>query len=283
MSFNDKDNEKRMVGGTGFEVKLAFPVNGKEIIIAENMRAEDGLFYRIYQYEDHGVLSEYSRGKGSDDYLEILREFTARIDKEVSAIRSERDALNLPCELFLSNRCYPHSYSESLEGKVVAIKAEVFSPEYRCGDNQLVYVTGGHGAQADSRGSAVFCYHLNNGRHTRFERQDVLGVVKELPEWAKESLARIQGDMDKPTGRKDYAGSYLITERIEAGQKVFVLGYNEKAVAPYGTWQGYADRRGNFNHGHYYSSYEEAKTDLGERAANEQERLSSKQRNYNTR
>jgi len=51
------------------------------------------------------------------------------------------------------------------------------------------------GANANARGSAVFCYHLNNGKHTRFERHEVLGVVKELPDWAKERLAAVKSQM----------------------------------------------------------------------------------------
>ena len=88
--------------------------------------------------------------------------------------------MNLPSDLFTAEDCYPHKYEESIDEKVVAIKPEVFAPEYQRGDCQLVLVNGGSGAIANPRGNAVYCWHLSSGKHTRFERYDVLGVVKEL-------------------------------------------------------------------------------------------------------
>jgi len=43
-------------------------------------------------------------------------------------------------------------------------------------------------------GNAVFCYNLATKEHTRWERYDLLGVLKkdEMPEWAKEGLAEIK-------------------------------------------------------------------------------------------
>ena len=114
---------------------------------------------------------------------------------------------------------------------------------------------------------------LNTGEHTRFERYDVLGVVKEVPEWAQKRLERILAEIEKPAETKEYAGSYEIIDRIEVGQKVFALGHCEKAVNPYGTWQGYKNRHGDFDLGHYHNTHEEAMADLRDRAAKEQARL----------
>ena len=58
-------------------------------------------------------------------------------------------------------------------------------------DRQLFLVTGGFGASANARGSAVFCKNLYDGKNTRYERMDVLGEVKpeRMPDWAKEKAA----------------------------------------------------------------------------------------------
>ena len=55
----------------------------------------------------------------------------------------------------------------------------------------VYYVTGGFGASANARGSAVFCKNLYDGKNTRYERMDVLGEVKpeRMPDWAKEKAA----------------------------------------------------------------------------------------------
>ena len=268
-----EQNEKRMVSNTGYEVRQSMQIGGKEILLAENMKAEDGQIYLVANYKEHGIIAEYSQAITSDDYLEAVQDFTGRISGEAETIRAEQNALGLPKDLFTAEHCHPHDYSENIEGKVIAIKSSVFSPEYRRGDNQLVLVSGGSGAHANSRGSAVYCYHLNNGEHTRFERRQVLGVVRELPDWAKECLARIQNEIQKPTAEKEYAGRYEITERIEVGQKVLALGHNEKAAQPYGTWEGRKESKSSFDYGHYFSTYEDAKADLQDRAAKEQQYL----------
>jgi len=278
----DDNNEKRMISDTGYEVRQAFCIGGKELLLAENQDAENGQFYLVCTYIDHGIIGEYKQAMTSDDYLEVVRNFSERISKETAEIEAERGAQNLPVDLFTAEDCYPHSYSESIEGKVVAIRPSVLSPEYRRGDMQLVLVSRGNGAGADPMGSAVYCYHLNSGVHTRFERNEVLGIVKELPDWANESLARLQGELDKPLEEKQYAGNYEIIERIEAGQKVFALGYSEKAVLPYGTWQGSKHCEG-FDWGHYFDSHEAAKDDLHDRAAAEQERAARTQRSSEAR
>jgi hypothetical protein len=200
--------EKRMIGDTGYEVKQAFRINGKEVLLAENMNAENNMFYLVCDYREHGIIAEYSPGVASDDYLEALQEFTEHIGKEAASVQAERDMLNLPSDLFTTEHCYPRDYGESIDGKIVAIRADVFSPEYRSGDYQLVLVDGGNGARANPNGNAVYCYHLNTGKHTRFERHEVLGVVKPeaMPEWTKESLARLMSEKDKPAEEREFAG-----------------------------------------------------------------------------
>lgn len=273
-------NETRMISNTGYEVRHSMRIGGKEILLAENAKAEDGMNYLISNYREHGILGEYYQVIKCDDYLEAVQDFAGRINAEAEAIRAEQNALNLPSELFTAEHCYPHSREESIVGKIVAIKAGVFSPEYRRGYMQLIYVTGGHGANAGAMGSAVYCYQLNTGEHTRFERYDVLGEVKPecMPDWAKESLARIKSEIEKPAETKEFAGNYEITERMEVGKKVFALGYCEKAASPYGTWQGRADSENSFDVGHYFNDYESAKNDLQDRAAKEKQRTDSHKR-----
>lgn len=268
-------SQKRMIGGSGFEVIHSFPINGIEIILAENMKSEDSMFYRIYVYKDNGIVGEYSNCTASDDYLEILREFAGRVNEETVKIQTERDSLNLPTELFTADDCLQHDYGKSIEDMVIAVKAGSLSPEHRRGDNQLVLVTGGNGSKANARGSAVFCIFLNTGTHIRFERRDILGVVKQLPEWAKQRLSVIQTEKEssKKTPYEKVAG-YLLTEQIRVGKMLFVLGENPDAVSPFVTWQK-REGRGGYDLGHYFSSREKAKLDLQIRADNEREILCS--------
>ena len=224
--------EKRMISDTGYEVKHSIHIGDCEVVVAENMKAPDGNFYFIADYIDHGLLAEYTRCNASHDYLEIMQEFVNRLEGQIEAVRQRIGNESFDAKPITAEECYPNDYNQSIDGKVVAIKAEVLRPEYRRGDRQLVLVDGGNGASANSRGNAVFCYHLNNGTHTRFERYDVLGEIKVLPEWAKEKFARLQAEKGKRNTEKRFVGNYEITESIEVGSKVFVMGYNPKAAQP---------------------------------------------------
>jgi hypothetical protein len=278
-----ENKEKRMISDSGYEVRQAFRIGGKEVLLGERRNDDGNMNYIVCDYKEQGIFAEYSNALGDDDYLEAVTEFTGRIGAEAERIKAERNARGLPRDLFTAEHCDRNDYAQSIEGKVVAIRTEVFSPEYQSGDNQLVYVVRGNGAIANPRGNAVYCYHLNTGEHTRFERYDVQGVVKELPDWAKESLARIQAQMDKPAETKEFAGNYEIIERMEVGQKVYALGFCERAVNPYGTWEGRKNSAGNFDYGHYFNDHDTAKTDMHDRAAKEQVRLDAKKRSDGAR
>ena len=194
---------------TDYEVKHAIRVGDKEILFAEDKKAENGMCFFVGDYsEKGGIIGEYTDCQVSDDYLEAMQEFTGRVSQQIEATRNAIKEIGLPHELFTAEHCFKNDYSQSIEGKVVAIKADTFRPEYRRGDVQLVLVKSGNGAKENPNGRAVYCYHLNNGKHTRFERYEVLGEVKELPAWAVERLAAVKAQIENdrknpPKSRED--------------------------------------------------------------------------------
>ena len=68
------------------------------------------------------------------------------------------------------------------------------SNEKRMAGDDKMLCTGGFGAYPHSRGSAVFCTEVYSGRESRFERIDVLGVLKseDQPKWVKHYLLVLQ-------------------------------------------------------------------------------------------
>ena len=192
-----KDEQRsRMVSDTGYEIKHAIHVGDKEILFAVDERAADGMAYFVGNYTQNEIIGEYSGCQVCDDFLEAMEEFTGRVNQQIEAVREEVKEVDLPTNIFSPEYCFPNDYTQSIDGKIVAIKAEVLRPEYRRGDVQLVLVDGGFGANANARGRTVSCYHLNTGQHTRFERSDVLGEVKPecLPQWAKDNATAILAD-----------------------------------------------------------------------------------------
>lgn len=138
----------------------------------------------------------------SDNFIEIAEIYNNRLKEQISQVKIEWEQIKVPTDIITAGMCYPLDYKKDINGKVVAIKADTLRPEYRRADKMLVLVTGGFGASANSRGNAVFTTNLYTGEHSRFERYDIQGEVKDLPDWAKQRLKEIQSEKALPTKAK---------------------------------------------------------------------------------
>jgi hypothetical protein len=187
------DNEKRMVDS--YEVKNAIHIGDKEIVFGVDETKSDYPYIvcDCTRQEPLG-FEQFFNAEGSTDYLEMMGVFTARISVQIEAVKEERAKIEIPSEPITAEQCEPNDYGKSIENKVVAIRAACLWPEYRTADNQLVLATGGFGTHANSRGRAVYTVNLYYGKESRWNREDILGIVKpeHMPEWAKEKLKQIQ-------------------------------------------------------------------------------------------
>lgn len=275
----EAEQSRRMVADTGYEVRQSIQIGNREILMTENLKAEDGNFYMKAEYTQNGLIGQYSQVLVGSDYLEIMREFTKSLHGQIEKVASEIGKAAYQPEPITAKECHPNDYGQSLVGKVVAIKAEALRPEYRRGDMQLVLVDGGNGANANARGNAVFCTHLNDGSRTRFERYDVQGEIKELPAWAATRLDAINAEREAAkqpppeSAPQEKVAGYAISERVKVGKKTFVLAENPKAVSPFVTWQQLEGRSG-YDLGHYFSDRDKALADLHTRADRERESTS---------
>lgn len=200
----EAEQHRRMVGETSYEVRHAIHVGDKEIVFAEDKNAENGMCWFVGNYTCNQLFGQYANCQVSDDFLEIMQEFTDRVNTQLKAMKGEISRSRMLHEVFTAEHCYPNDYSQNIDGKVVAIEADVLRPEYRRGEVQLLLIDGGNGARANAHGRSVFGYHLNNGERTRFERYDVQGEVRPeyLPDWAKEKAAAIQAEKASPPQKK---------------------------------------------------------------------------------
>ena len=80
-----KQTEKRMIGDTGYEVRQVVRVGIKEIALAENLNAKDGMFYLVCDCISMGLVERYDHGLACDDYLEAMQIFLERVQHEVSS------------------------------------------------------------------------------------------------------------------------------------------------------------------------------------------------------
>lgn len=102
-----------------------------------------------------------------------------------------------------ANGCTPISSDDDLNGKVVVIRPDILRREYRRATNQVMLCDGGFGASPNSRGSACYCVNLYTGKTSRFERRDILGVLKDdqIPKWAQHGLKYHQAERQRKAQR----------------------------------------------------------------------------------
>lgn len=194
------NEEKRKIGE--YTVLSAVNVGEKEIILASNEQSTDGEKYLCGFVERNDLFELCSECMVSDDYIEIVHLFGSRVANEAELFREQVEKLDIPVAVITEADCIPDHYTKDINGKIIAIDPKVLKPEFRRADRQLYLVTGGFGASANSRGSAVFCTNLHTGESTRYERMDIMGEVKPdcMPDWAKEKaqeLSRSKRHKDK--------------------------------------------------------------------------------------
>lgn len=122
--------EKRMVDT--YEVTHAIHVGDREILFAVDDGKTDCPYMVCYCSWDNPLgIEQFFDAAGSDDYLEMMSEFTDRVQAQLEAVKAERNKIAVPLSPFAPEYCTPNDYGESIENKVVVIRAERLRPEYR--------------------------------------------------------------------------------------------------------------------------------------------------------
>ena len=116
-----------------------------------------------------------------DSYLDGYDEFNTEVQF--------RNAAKVSITYMLMSRCglEPEAYLEPEDFMPVF---DFNTPAKQSADYQLCLAVGGFGCRADASGRAVYVRTIYDGREMRYERTDVLGVIKPeaIPDWATERL-----------------------------------------------------------------------------------------------
>lgn len=182
--------EKRMA--ETYEITQAVHIGDKEVVMG--LDETNAMPYFCAFYTSNEICGSYSDCMISDDYVEIVELFAGRVKEQCEKVRSEQEKITVPREPITKDMCLPLAFDTSLVGKVAVIRVDALRPEYRSAPDQLVYVTGGHGALSKARGNACFCKNLYSGKTNRWDRRDIQGEIKPecLPDWARVQAEKIQ-------------------------------------------------------------------------------------------
>ena len=184
-------DEKRNIDG--YEEKFSFQLAGRLVILAENTGADKPFLVCCARWDNPFGAEVYYDSAVMSDYLDAVRKFIKQEAVLLDALDLQRGLSSLPFRPMTVADCVPGGMDEDIKGKLVVIKPEVLSPEYRSMEHQLGICRGGFGSRPGSSGTAVFIDKLFNGETSRFERSDIAGVADaaRLPECAKARFAEL--------------------------------------------------------------------------------------------
>ena len=190
--------DKRMAGD--YEIIHAFHIGDKEIVIGENIEADDDERYMCAFCEKNEIMERYDDVIASDDFCEVAKLYADRLSEQAEKTRQatfKPKFQGIDTTTLTDKDCTLITADDYIKGKLIVIRQDALRQEYRMSTHQLKICTGGFGSHPHSRGSACFCVDLYNGQHSRFEREDVLGTVTEeqLPQWAKLGLERYRYEL----------------------------------------------------------------------------------------
>ena len=204
---------------------------GQNIVIAENPNKPGAFLLCDITRNNPLGIEELHNIVFSDDFLYAMRGFSQRIEAAVDALRNESIHNRLPPRAFTTDDCVDGSSNADFRGKLVIIKPEALSPEYRSMAHQLAECTGGFGAMPEARGNAVFVKELLSGNSCRYDRSDIAGIadLSKIPQWAFERLmksseqTKAQAVTDKSTGMEKTKASIhrkpTLKEKLSAARE----------------------------------------------------------------
>lgn len=170
-----------------YTIIKALQIGENELVIGENMNAADGNYYMTANYESNELFERYTNVVCSCDYVRVAAVFAQRLTEEVSRLQIGR--CDMCMNILNENDCIPVG-NEALTGKIIVLKPDILSPEYRNEHYQIMRCTGGNGARADRLGTSIFCTELYTGENVKYRRASVLGILKEdcYPAWLTDIL-----------------------------------------------------------------------------------------------
>lgn len=131
----------------------------------------------------------YTLDRASANYIEVAEYYYGNLVRELQQVRVN-EPKDIPVMTISSADCSSIYDYSSLIVKLVVLKSDALYPEFQNSIHQLYLAKGGFGCNPTGSGNAIYAENLYTGEHSRIERYEVLGVIKQekLPKWAKQKL-----------------------------------------------------------------------------------------------
>lgn len=150
----------------------------------------------VGEYKTNELFDIYDNCVADSDYLTAMSEWSKRISDAIAKFQSEREKTGIKTITLTKDDVFPLACDDNIVDKIVVIKPNALKREYQTSEHQLYFCVGGFGAEGKSRGRAVFLHSIIDDKHTRFNREDILGVIKadSIPDWAKDKISKLIAD-----------------------------------------------------------------------------------------
>ena len=172
-----------------YEIEAALFINGKEIVFGADEKSALKYMVGFCTLAPFFGYEQYYDCIGTGTYAEAMREFGQRIQTEAELALAKQKERGITDTLTYDD-CIPDSQYGNYEGQLVVIRPDILQRDKQTADYQLCRALSGFGCDPSAGGRAVFCRTIYDERSMRYDRTDVLGIIKpeRIPAWAQERI-----------------------------------------------------------------------------------------------
>ncbi len=153
----------------------------------------------LQELSDDGRFSQSNKAWGKQIYIPPDKNYNyqytvashpAVLDGFIQQFREAYAELGL----FAQEHCEADTAKLDYEGKVLVMRPDTLREDFWDPQYQLWYAHDGFGCDPHAIGRSIRCTCLGDGEHTRWNREDFTGILKEefLPDWAREQVEHLQ-------------------------------------------------------------------------------------------
>lgn len=171
-----------------YEVQQAIKFVDDTVVFAEDMNAAEP--YMVCDRTSNQAFMQYNNVCVSDDYVEVMREFLARVSSRINVIASIREDKDISLVPLTEADCIKGSQNADYTKQLIVVKPECMIPGARTSNFQLLYAQSGSGCIPGAKGTSIYCEEIYSRNKCVYDRPDIAGIIEpsKMPAWAIDIL-----------------------------------------------------------------------------------------------